>query len=200
MNQWLLIQHLCDRVRRSPRTGCSCSCSDVPPAPPRAWPAGTRASASVSGHGCWEPSDCCRERGGEDVKTKTQRLRVFTENITNAPGVTCWSRCFFPPPPSPPHHIWIIHLTTPTPLGKRFQGSPDLTVVICARMSGLTFLKCFFFSPPFHLFLSTFPLFLAITAPLRSPKRNTLIAENATQPNDVRLYSECWRMSAFYST
>lgn len=27
------------------------------------------------------------ERGREDVKTKTPRMRVFTENITDAPGV-----------------------------------------------------------------------------------------------------------------
>lgn len=33
-------------------------CADGPRGRPPAWPAGTRASAFVSGRGYWEPSDC----------------------------------------------------------------------------------------------------------------------------------------------
>lgn len=45
-------------IEHSPRAGRGCRCADGPPGLHPAWPAGTRASAFVSGRGYWGSSRC----------------------------------------------------------------------------------------------------------------------------------------------
>lgn len=91
-------------VRHSPTAGWSCRRVAAPPGPPPVWPAGTRAAASVSGHGCWGPSPC---RSGREAVRETadpyvirmcrSLLWKFFWSGWKPPKAACLCLCFFTP-------------------------------------------------------------------------------------------------------
>lgn len=114
-------------VKHSPMAGWDCRRVDGPRGPPPVWPAGTRASASVSGRGYWGPFPYwSREK---------QLVRLDLELIFHqAPHSEITSGTLLASMLLLIHfHIWIIHMASLWPSK------------LCCRSLGLTVVISFFF-------------------------------------------------------